>query len=137
MTEPQKTDFRGQVLKAEILKMENAAFWGQIISLCVFYLITSLLLNYVRASAAPWVLWPLIAIQLLQYFFIFIRCYQRSIILGLNRAVAAALFLSVMVAGRVENWETVIIPVTVAMLLFFSAKSKNVSAEYQEMTISR
>jgi hypothetical protein len=118
-------------LKNEALKIENRMFWGRILSSSMGYLIITLWLNSIRATASLWFVWPLIIIQFTLYFSIFISSYQRSKVFGLNKNLALVIFIILAVLGRVNNWEVIIIPILVIIMLTFSAKNRKVSEKVQ------
>ena len=84
-------------------------------------------LNSIRATASLWFIWVLIIIQFALYFSIFLTSYNRSKVLGLNKNVALILFIILAVLGRVNNWELIVIPLLVIVMLMFSARNKKVS----------
>src|SRR3990172_11119807 len=92
-------------LKNEVLKMENRLFWDKILGSSVGYLLITLWLNSIRATASLWFVWILIIIQFALYFSIFIPGYQRSKVFGLNKNLALILFIILAVLGRVNDWE--------------------------------
>ena len=114
-------------LKNEVLKMENRMFWGSIIGSSIGYLVITLWLNSIRATASLWFVWVLIIIQFALYFSIFISGYNRSKVLGLNKNIALVLFIILTVLGRVNDWEVIVIPLLVVVMLAFSARNKKVS----------
>ena len=116
----------------EVLKIENRSFWFRILACSIGYLVITLWLNSIRASAALWLLWLLIIIQLTLYLSIFITSYFRSKVFGLNNNIALIIFTALAVLGRVENWELTIIPILVVTMLILSARNKKISTESQE-----
>jgi hypothetical protein len=117
----------------EMLKIENRLFWGKIIGYSIGYLVITLWLNSIRAFWSLWLVWPLIIIQFALYFSIFIASYQRSIVFGLNKNFAFILFFILAVLGRINDWELLVIPVLVIVMLAFSATNKKISKEKQIM----
>jgi len=117
----------------EVLKIENRLFWGRILSLSIGYTITTPWLNSIRDSASLWLVWPLIIIQFALYFSIFISCYQRSLIFGLNYTFAFILFLFLCVLGRNNNWDLLVIPSLVIVMLTFSTTNKTTHKERQQL----
>ena len=113
------------------LKMENRNYWGRILSSSIGYLLMTLWLNNIRATAAHWLVWVLIIIQFALYFSIFISGYQRSKVLGLNENFALILFVILAVLGRVNDWQIVVIPLLVVVTLAFSVRNKRISKEVQ------
>ena len=120
-------------LKNEVLKMENRLFWDKILGSSVGYLLITLWLNSIRATASLWFVWILIIIQFALYFSIFISGYQRSKVFGLNKNLALILFIILAVLGRVNDWELVVIPLLIVVMLSFSAINKRVSDKGQTM----
>ena len=116
----------------EVLKIENRSFWFRILACSIGYLVITLWLNSIRASAALWLLWLLIIIQFALYFSIFITSYFRSKVFGLNNNIALILFTALAVLGRVENWELIIIPLLIVTMLVLSARNKKISTEAQD-----
>lgn len=114
-------------LKNEVLKMENRMFWGSILGSSIGYLVITLWLNSIRATASLWFVWVLIIIQFALYFSIFISGYNRSKVLSLNKNIALVLFIILTVLGRVNDWEVIVIPLLVVVMLIFSARNKKVS----------
>ena len=120
-------------LKNEVLKIENRMFWAKILGSSVGYLLITLWLNSIRATASLWFVWVLIIIQFALYFAIFISSYQRSKIFGLNKNLALVLFTILAVLGRVNDWELVVIPLLIVIMLTFSVRNKNVSENGKSM----
>ncbi|MEK7652417.1 MAG: hypothetical protein AAB334_00465 [Patescibacteria group bacterium] len=120
-------------LTNEVLKMENRMFWGRILGSAIVYLIITLWLNSIRATASLWFVWVLIIIQFAVYFSIFIAGYNRSKVFGLNKNLALILFIILAVLGRVNDWELVVIPLLIIIMLAFSARNKKVSEKGQTM----
>jgi hypothetical protein len=120
-------------VRLEILKIENRVFWGQILGASIGYLLITLWLNSIRAEASLWLVWVLIIAQFALYFSIFISSYRRSMVLGLNKNLALALFFAVAILGRFDDWEVAIIPMLVAVMLFLSARNQRVSGRYEAM----
>lgn len=119
------------VIIDEVLKIENRSFWFLILACSIGYLVITLWLNSIRASAALWLLWLLIIIQLTLYLSIFITSYFRSKVFGLNHKIALIIFTAFAVLGRVENWELIIIPILVVTMLTLSARNRKISTEAQ------
>jgi hypothetical protein len=116
-----------EFLKTEVLITENRLFWGRILASSIGYLFITLWLNSIRATAALWIVWVLIIIQFALYFSIFIAGYRRSIVFGLNKNLAWIIFIILAVLGRVNDWELIIIPGLVIVMLVFSARNKTLS----------
>lgn len=116
-------------LDDEMLKIENRLFWGRLLGFSIGYLVMTLWLNSIRATAPLWFVWVLIAIQLLLYFSIFVTSLQRSKVFGFNKNLAFVIFSILAVLGRVNDWELLIIPLLVIVMLIFSARNKKISKE--------
>ena len=106
------------------LKIERKLFAGRLLGSAVGYLLITLLLNSIRATASLWVVWPLIIIQFTLYFAIFITSYSRSKALSINAVLSLIVFTALAVLGRVNDWELVVLPVTVVAMLILSAIKK-------------
>jgi len=120
-------------LKNEVLKMENRMFLAKILGSSVGYILITLWLNSIRTTASLWFVWVLIIIQFALYFAIFISSYQRSKIFGFNKNLALVLFTILAVLGRVNDWELVVIPLLIVIMLTFSVRNKNVSENGKSM----
>jgi len=116
----------------EVLKIENRSFWFRILASAIGYFLITIWLNSIRATAALWIVWPMIIIQFTLYFAIFFTSYRRSQILGLNKNVALIIFVVLAILGRVENWEIIITPLLVVTMLVLSGINKKISTEAQE-----
>jgi len=110
-------------VQSEMAKNDKKIFAGSILTILVGYAGVSFWLNAIRATASLWFVWVLIAVQLVLYFFIFYNSYKRSKVLGLNSGLALVLFVVLAIMGRVENWELVIIPMIVIVMLVLSSSS--------------
>lgn len=108
----------------EILKMENRLFWAKLLVASIGYLLITSWLNSIRVTASLWFVWVLIIIQFALYFSIFISSYGRSKALGLNKNFAFIIFVILAILGRVNNWELLIIPILVVIMLVSSARNK-------------
>jgi hypothetical protein len=115
-------------IRAETLKIENRMFWGRMLGSSLGYLVVTLFLNNIRSTASLWFVWPLIIIQFALYFWIFVSGYKRSKILGLNENIALVTFVILAVLGRVNDWEILVIPVLVTVMLIWSALGKHPDA---------
>lgn len=122
-----------EFIKNEILKLEKNGFTVNIILITLSYLLITLWLNNIRASAQLWFVWILIIIQFTLYFSIFIKSYKRAITCGLKQNTSLAIFIILAVLGRVNNWEILIIPLNILILLIFSIKTKNISDEHKSL----
>ncbi|MDO8657597.1 MAG: hypothetical protein Q7K55_02555 [Candidatus Levybacteria bacterium] len=96
-------------------------FASQILIISISYALLTLWLNSIRANANIWFVWLLIIVQFLLYFSIFSVSYQRAKVLGL-KSFGFAIFVILAILGRVENWEIIIIPITIIVMLILSFK---------------
>ena len=124
------------IIQSEILKIENRRFWFHLLGVSTGYLLLTLWLNSIRATASLWLIWSLIIIQFALYFSIFIFSYKRSEVFGLDKTVSAILFLVLAVLGRVNDWEVAIIPALILVMLILSTRNKNIS-DAARATLSR
>jgi len=120
-------------VKKEILKLERNLFVFRILSILIGYVGITLWLNAIRTRAPLWFVWMLVIIQFILYFSIFIVNYQRSKECGLNKYFGFILFVILCLLGRVENWELLIIPLLIVIMLIFSARNKNISSKRQSL----
>lgn len=118
-------------VRNEMLKNENRIFVGKIITISVFYLVITLLLNHIRTTASLWIVWPLIIIQFVLYFSIFVATISRAKVFGLKNWSAFIIFLVLAVLGRINDWEMIIIPITVLVMTILSVMNKKLSAQGQ------
>jgi hypothetical protein len=117
-------------IKTEILKAERNMFVFHILGTLIGYVGITLWLNAIRTTVSLWFVWILIIIQFLLYCLIFSTSYLRAKVCGLKH-FGFPIFATLCVLGRVENWELIIIPLLIVIMLIFSAKNKNVSNERQ------
>ena len=120
-------------LKEEVLKVEHRLFCARILGSAIGYALMSLWLNSIRATASLWFVWILIIIQFALYIWIFANGYGRAKVLGLNKDLALLLFIILAVLGRINEWELLVIPLLVVVMVIFSARNKNVSDERQSL----
>lgn len=111
-------------LKNEVLKIENRLFIGKLLGSAIGYMLITLWLNSIRATASLWFVWVLIIIQFALYFSIFITSYQRSKVFGLNKNLGFFAFVILAVLSRVNDWEIIVIPVTIIVMAVFSLMNK-------------
>lgn len=134
----EKTSTKGDdFIKGQILGLENRLFWSTILLSSIGYLIITLWLNSIRATAPIGFVWILIIIQFTLYFSIFVASIQRSIVFGLNNSISFILFTILAILGRVNDWELVIIPLLVVIMLILSVKNKKVSKKRQFILIKK
>ena len=120
-------------IKGEVLKIDRNAFIFRIIATVIGYAGITFWLNSIRATAPLWFVWVLIIIQFALYFSIFIANYRRAIICGLNKNIGLIIFVALAILGRVNDWELVIIPLMVIIMIIVSARAKNVSDERKHL----
>lgn len=131
--ENKPTTTANDFLKNEVLKMENRMFFARLLGSSIGYLLITLWLNSIRVTASLWFVWVLILIQFALYFSIFIAGYQRSKVLGFNKNLALVVFTILAVLGRINDWEIIVIPLTVVVMLILSARNKKVSEKGRVM----
>ncbi|MDD5546886.1 MAG: hypothetical protein PHO67_07050 [Candidatus Omnitrophica bacterium] len=119
-----------EFLKTKGLKIERRMFVVSILSILIGYIGVTLWLNAIRATAPLWFVWVLIIIQFTLYFSIFNVSYQRSKVCGYKR-FSLIIFLVLGVLGRVNDWELLIIPLLIITMFIVSARTKNISREWQ------
>jgi hypothetical protein len=115
-------------IKKEGLKIERNLFIFQILASALCYAGITFWLNAIRATAPLWFVWVLIIIQFALYFSIFIVSYRRAVVCGLNKNLGIIIFTALAILGRVHDWELLIIPLTVVIMLIVSTRAKNISA---------
>lgn len=108
-------------IKKIILEDQNRNFIISIIATLIGYVGITFWLNAIRADATRWFVWVLIIIQLLLYFNIFFTGYKRSKECGL-KYFGFILFLVLAILGRVENWELIIIPALIIIMIIISLR---------------
>lgn len=113
--------------KSEILRLERNMFLGKFLSSAILYTVITLWLNSIRVTASIYFVWILIVIQFAFYFSIFIVSYRYSKVCGLNKNISLILFTLITVLGRVNDWELLIIPLLVVIMLVCAVKNKNLS----------
>lgn len=116
MTETETAD----ILAFALIQAEwGKTLLGKAVCTTIGYLLVTLFLNWIRATASPWIVWPLILIQLGLYFSIFITGYQCFKLLGINATLALVVFSALAFLGRVIYlfaWEWVAIPLVLAIV---------------------
>ena len=105
--------------------MERNLFFVRIIVAALAYTGISYWLNAIRADAELWFVWLLIIVQFTLYFSIFILSYWRAMLFGLNKNLNLIIFVALAILGRINNWELVVIPLTVIGMLIISARVKD------------
>jgi transcriptional regulator with XRE-family HTH domain len=120
-------------IKREVLKIDRNAFIFRILATVIGYAGITFWLNSIRATAPLWFVWVLIIIQFALYFSIFIASYRRAVTCGLNKNIGLIIFITLAILGRVNDWELLIIPFIVIIMLIVSARAKNVSDESKHL----
>ena len=120
-------------LEGEVLKIENRLFLGKLLGSVIGYALITLWLNSIRATASLWIVWALIIVQFSLYSPIFITSCQRSRVFGLNNNLALVISIALAVLGRVNDWELVVIPLLVIVMLIFSVRNRRISEEGKSM----
>jgi len=118
MTETETESCRAvsALIKAEYGKM----FAGKMVASAIGYLVVTLFLNWIRASASLWIVWPLILIQLGLYVSIFFSGCRFFTTLGINATLTLVVFVALAALGRVVYlfaWEWVAIPLALAIVV--------------------
>ena len=116
------TDF----IKNQLLKIENRLFIGRILSYSIGYLFITLWLNHIRTTSSLWFVWVLIIVQFALYFSIFITGYKRSKVLGVSESLSLGVFVVLAILGRVNDWELIVIPLTLIGTILFSLKHNEI-----------
>ena len=122
-------------IKNEVLKIERNSFIFRIIATAIGYTGITFWLNAIRTTASLWFIWILIIIQFTLYFAIFIISYQRAVVCGINKGLGIIIFASLAILGRVNDWELIIIPLTVVVMLVVSSSAKKVSDKGKSLLI--
>lgn len=94
------------------------------------YVGVTLWLNAIRQTAASSLVWVLIALQLLCFFAIFVVCWGRAQQCGFRHTW---LMIVPLILSRINDWEWVILPALVVIMLILSARNRHVSAEHQHL----
>jgi len=115
------------IIKYIILRQEKRLFVFKLLSSVVGYIGITLWLNAIRTTTPIWFVWALIIIQFALYFSIFIVSNQRTIVFDLNKNISIILFTVLAILGRVNDWELIIIPLLVLIMLIISAKNNKLS----------
>ncbi len=120
-----KTNFNN-LLQKKGLQYEKRVFVFKIICTLIGYIGITLWLNAIRATAPLWIVWTLIIVQFILYCSIFSVSYLRSKVCGLKR-FGFIIFLIPLILGRINDWELLVIPLLIIIMLIVSAKTKNTS----------
>ncbi len=131
--ENKKSNKANEFIKGEVLKLERNSFAVSIIVTVIGYTGITFWLNAIRATAPLWFVWVLIIVQFALYFSIFISSYRRAIVCGFNKNISLIIFTALAILGRVNDWEILVIPLTIIVMLIFSIKTKNVSDDKKHL----
>ncbi len=101
------------------------SFAFKIVAVTVGYVAITYWLNIIRTSAPLWFLWCLIIVQLLLYLAIFVSSYHCAVECGLRKSISMFIFIVLTILGRVNDWEVVIIPLTIIIMVIVSLKARN------------
>lgn len=121
------SDDASNFIKNLVLQQERKLFLFKLLSSTILYVIITFWLNSIRASAPIWFVWVLIVIQFTFYFSIFIVSFRYSKVCGLNKNFSFILFIILAVLGRVNDYELLIIPLLVVIMIICAVKNKNIS----------
>jgi hypothetical protein len=113
-----------ELRERDILKAERNLFTVRLLLILAGYVGTTLLLNAIRVSAALWILWPLVVVQIFLYLSIFVICSFRLKKCGYR---LSWLFYILFVLSRVNDWELIIIPALVVTVFVLSARNQDKS----------
>jgi uncharacterized membrane protein YhaH (DUF805 family) len=113
-------------IKKEILKSKNRSFIVAILTVTIVYFLLTVFLNSIRAHANIVLLWFLIIIQFIFYFSIFVFCYERMKDMGRKTPILYLLVFVLAILGRVNDWEVLIIPLLVLVMIVLSCRNKTV-----------
>lgn len=113
--------------------MERRGFAFRLLLSGVGYWGITLWLNSIRTTAALWLIWVLIIVQFTFFFSIFIVSYHRATVMGMARGLAFITFIALAVAARVNDWEQLIIPALLVMMLVWSARTRHLSPRGEMM----
>ena len=120
-------------IKKKILSQERILFLYNLLLPVIGYVCITFWLNSIRSIAPLWAVWMLIVPQFALYFYVFFASYRRSVVCGFNKNLALVLFAILLVLGRVENWEIVVIPVLIIGMIIISSINKNVSDKRKKL----
>lgn len=120
--------------KNRMMRLENRMFISRIIGYPIVYLVITLWLNSIRETASLTFVWILIIIQFAFYFSIFVTSYRRSNALGFNKNITPYIFIILTILGRINDWELIVIPILVIVMIILSSRSKNISKDEIKIT---
>ncbi len=111
------------------LRTEKTMFAILILSILIGYIGITIWLNAVRVTAPIWLAWALAIVQFILYCLIFSFSYLRSKVCGLKR-FSFIIFSILLVLGRINDWELLVIPMLIITMLIVSAKAKNTETDW-------
>ncbi|MFA5010192.1 MAG: hypothetical protein WC553_03115 [Patescibacteria group bacterium] len=112
---------QSEFVKGYIADMNKRGFFLQILVITLAYAGITYWLNAIRADASLWLVWPLIIVQLGLYIAIFFESYKRAQELRVKWA-NWIVFVVLGLLGRVNDWEIIVIPITVITMLILSGR---------------
>lgn len=118
-----------EFIKKKVLRLEKNIFIFKLFLVLVGYVGATLWLNAIRQGATIWFVWVLIALQIFLFISIFVVCSMRAKHCGC-RYQWPWLF-PFLALSRVNNWELVVIPALVLIMLVLSERNQKVSAARQ------
>lgn len=117
-------------ISSELLRIERRVFAGKLLVGTFGYVGVTLWFNAVRQTAAISLVWVLIALQLACFFVIFVVCWRRAQQCGFRHTW---LMIVPLILSRINDWELVILPALMVIMLILSARNRHVSAEHQHL----
>jgi hypothetical protein len=114
-----------EIITREILRAEKNFFIFRLFLTVACYVGITVWLNAVRQTVSAWLLWTLIAVQLLLFLTIFVVSFLR-----LRQCRTPSWWLlAPLLMSRINNWEILAIPATIIVMLILSERNKHVSQE--------
>ncbi len=121
-----------EVIKREIMRGEKNKFIFLLLVVALSYVGVTFWLNAIRQTAAIWLVWCLIGLQLFLFLTIFVVCSLR-----LRQCCQHRWWLWFpLLLSRVNNWEIVFIPAAAIVTLIMSEVNQNVSEERQHLLLA-
>lgn len=117
-------------MRSEILRTEHRAFALGLVFAIGSYAGVTLGLNAIRKTAALWIVWVLVAVQLALLLSIFVVSTLRARQCGVRHTW---LFFLPFLLTRINDWEVVVIPAFAAIMLLWSARNRNVSRAHEHL----
>lgn len=120
-----------ELIKREILRAEKNIVIFRLFVCLAGYVGTTLWLNAIRQASALWFVWILIGLQFFFLISIFVVCSMRARQCGHRHPYIW--LLPILFLSRVENWELVVLPALVVIILIISERNQQVSSERQHL----